>query len=189
MQRENYSDKAHMAYLNPAQLMDYNNVERRRHPAIFREVPSSPQLGPEPTERIFLSQLLLASNRSRYQELEQKFTALRDQLSKLHWLELGWDSYCSPAPNGAALAATDAALNVLRRLNVQPTAILPSADGGVGICFIQNEQYAHIEFENSGDTWVLTYGPNKASETWQLLSDNEDSITEAWSRISASFQP
>lgn len=177
-----------MAYLNPAQLMDFDNAERRRHPAIYREVPSSPQLGPGPTDRMFLGELLKASAQSRYLELEQKFAALRDQLSNLRSLETGWDSYSSPVPNAAAMAAADAALYVLRGLNAQPTAILPSADGGVGICFIQSEQYAHIEFENSGDAWALMYGPNNPPETWQLVSDDVGSIRDAWSRISARFQ-
>jgi hypothetical protein len=170
--------------------MDYDNAEKRRHPAIYGEVPSSPQLGPEGTwtERVFLSQLLAASNLSRYVELEQAFTLLKDQLSRLRTLKTDWDSYRAPAPNEGALAASEAALGVLRSLNVQPTAILPSADGGVGICFTQNQRYAHIEFENSGGTWVLTFGAETPAQTWQLPSNNEESIREVWGRISASLQ-
>jgi hypothetical protein len=188
MRHENCLNKTHMAYLNSAQAVDYENAERRRHPAIFREVPSSPQLGPEQTEKIFLSQLQLASKRSRYIQLEQTFTALRDQLSKLRGLQAGWDSYGAPAPNEVALAAAESALDTLRTLIVQPTSILPSADGGIGVCFTHNDQYAHIEFENSGDTWILIYGADTPAETWQLPSNNEDSIREAWGRISASLQ-
>jgi hypothetical protein len=180
-----------MAHLSPAQLIDYDNAERRRHPAIYREVPSSPQLGqegPGRTDRIFLDQLRSAAKGSRYVELELKFNALRDQLASLRSVQAGWDTYGAPAPNEYALSATETALDTLRSMNVEPSGVLPSADGGIGICFMRNDQYAHIEFENSGDTWVLSYGPDSPSVSWQFPSCNTDSIREAWVRISDSLQ-
>ena len=157
-----------MALLSSAQMASYDNAERRRYPAIYREVSSSHQ--------------------SRYIELEQAFAALRDQLKKLRLLRANWDTYGAPAPNDVALAAADAALRMFRVMDVLPTRVLPSADGGIGILFTEREQYAHIEFENSGDTWVLIYGSNNPPITWQLPSGDPDSLREAWDRISASLQ-
>lgn len=168
--------------------MDFENAERRRYPAIFREAPSSRQLGPEPLDKIFLAQLLATSARSYYVELEQVFILLRDQLSALRSIEAGWDSYQAPAPNEIALAAGEEALNILRGLNVRPAGVLPSADGGIGICFTLSGRYAHIEFENTGDAWTLMYGPTGTPESWQLPSTNIDSISAAWTRISAFLQ-
>ena len=178
-----------MAFLASVQLADYENAERRRHPAIFLELPPSAQFGPQKTDEIYLRQLRASAERSRYVELEQAFTSLRDQLVTLRLLQNGWDSYRAPAPNGTALLAAEAALDVFRSLNVQPTAVLPSADGGVGICFARDQSYAHIEFENTGDAWVVVYGPNKSPETWQLLTRDIISLRAAWNRISAYLQP
>jgi hypothetical protein len=176
-----------MAFLAP-QLVDFENAERRRHPAIFLELPPSAQFGPQKTDEIYLEQLRASAERSRYVELEQAFTSLRDQLVTLRSLENGWDSYRAAVPNRVALGAAEVALDVFRSLNVQPSAVLPSADGGVGICFTRDQGYAHIEFENTGDTWVMAYGANKAPETWQLLVRNANSLKGAWNHISAYLQ-
>jgi hypothetical protein len=179
----------HMALLIPVQqLLDYDNAERRRHPAIYREVPSSGQNVSLLTNQIFRDQLVSSSQKSRYLELEQGLNVLRDELVNLRHLGPDWDSYGAPAPNAAAFAAADAALRTLRLMNVLPTRILPSADGGVGMLFTEGEQYAHIEFENSGDTWVLMRGPDSIPNTWKLRSADADALREAWERISAGLQ-
>ena len=49
-------------------------------------------------------------------------------------------------------------------MNVRPNGIMPSAEGGIGVMFIEREEYAHVEFDNSGETWVLTYGPNRPGD-------------------------
>lgn len=179
-----------MAYATPAHLVDYGGAERQRYPAIFtgvfREVPPPPQLGPERTEEIFLSQIIAV--RSHFVQLEQAFTELRDQLSRLRLLPTGWDSYGAPSPNETSLNAAETALSTLRRMNVQPTGIMPSSDGGVGIFFVRGDRYAHVEFENSGDTWVLMYGSDEPPKTWQLHTNDERALREAWGRISASLQ-
>jgi len=72
-----------MALLSQAQLIDYDTAERRRHPAIYREVPSSAQIDPVETNEIFKQQLLSSSHQSRYFELEQAFIELRDQMARL----------------------------------------------------------------------------------------------------------
>jgi hypothetical protein len=177
-----------MAYLASSQIMDYANVEKRRHPAIFHEAPSSAQLGPDRLDEIYLNQLRAARALSRYTELEQAFTSLRDQLSALYTLRPGWDSYHAPVPNAFTIESAERALNVLRRANAKPTAVLPAADGGVGICFVEKQRYAHIEFANDEEVWVLMYGPTGSPESWRLPSSNVDAIGEAWSRISAYLQ-
>src|SRR5450756_1913049 len=133
-----------MAYLAPAQLMDYENAERGCHPAIIREAPSAAQLGPHRLDEPY----------SWYMELEQAFTLLRDQLSALRALGVGWDGYRAPAPAASALEAAQRALTALRLVNAKPSAVVPAVDGGVGICFVKEDRYAHLEFANDGDAWV-----------------------------------
>ena len=177
-----------MAYLAPAQLMDFENAERRRHPAIFREAPSSAQLGPQRLDEIYLKQLRAASAGSWYMELEQAFTSLRDQLSTLRALGVGWDGYRAPAPAASALEAAQRALAVLRLVNAKPSAVVPAVDGGIGVCFVKEDRYAHMEFANDGDVWVVMYGPTGSPESWQLASSDTDSIRQGWTRISAHLQ-
>jgi len=175
-----------MPILAPPPLIDYENVQRRWHPAIFQEVPSSVQAGPvvDQLKRIILESAL----GSRYIELEQAFRALRAQLAALRLLEVGWDGYHAPTPNTTAIASAKIGLETLRGLNVIPTAVIPSAEGGVGICFTDQRYYAHIEFDNSGEAWGLMYGPNGAPESWQLASCDAESIIQTWNRISVHLQ-
>ena len=177
-----------MANLLPPHLMDYENVERRRHPAIYREEKSSAQLGPVRLDKIFLNQLLKTSAASRYMELEQTFSELRDELKAVGTLKADWDSYDAPVPTATAVESADRALAVLRSLNAKPSAVLPAADGGVGICVVEEQRYAHLEFANDGDVWVLMYGPTGSPESWQLRSNDTDSISEGWTRISGYLQ-
>lgn len=177
-----------MALLHPSHLIDYDNTEQRRHAAINCEVRSSPQLGGERTEEIFLKQLQSVARGSRYVELEQQFNSLRDQLAMLRFMKPEWDINRTPVPNDVAISAAESALGVLRSLNALPTDILPSADGGIGICFIQNGHYAHIEFENSGEIWALMYGPETPAATWQLPSDDVSALAAAWDNIRANLQ-
>ena len=172
-----------MAYLAPAQLMDYENAARGRHPAIFREPPSSAQPGPRRLDELYLKQLRATSEGSWYMELEQAFTLLREQLSALRALGAGWDGYRAPAPAASALKAAQRALTVLRFVNAKPSAVVPAVDGGVGICFVRESRYAHIEFANDGDVWVVMYGPTGSPESWRLASSDTDSITQGWTQI------
>lgn len=178
-----------MALLTHPQVLDYENAERRRHPAIYCEVPSSSQFGPVRVDQIYLKELLATSNQSRYVKFEQEFSRLRDELTALSFLEAGWDGYLAPAPGQVAIELAMTALETLRSMNVQPGAILPSADGGVGICFPEGQYYAHLEFDNGGEAWALMYGPDGSPESWQLETTNPESIREAWSRIGAYLQP
>jgi len=177
-----------MACVLPYHQLDYENAERRRYPAIFREAPSSRQLGPQPLDEIYRDQLLSLTVDSRYFELEHVYTRLRDQLAALRLLPDGWDGYCAVAPNEVSIDIASRAIDVLRKANADPTAILPAADGGAGICFMKDEHYAHIEFGNSGEAWALMYGPSGPPQTWQLGSTNADAITATWTRINAYLQ-
>jgi hypothetical protein len=168
--------------------MDFENADRRGHPAIFSEAPSSAQFGPVRLDAIYLGQLRATADRSRYMELELAFTSLRDQLSSLRALGAAWDGYRAPAPSAPALESAGRALRLLRVANAKPSVVLPSADGGVGICFVEEQRYAHMEFTNDGEAWVLMYGLTGPPESWQLHSGDADSISEAWNRISAYLQ-
>ena len=167
-----------MAFLSTTALLDYDNADRR-HPATYGEAASS---GPADLNFPYLDQLQLSAAMSQYVQVEQWYTSLRDQLILLKGLHEGWDSYSAPAPNELAIETADRALKTLRALNAAPAAILPSADGGVGICFSGRDRYAHVEFLNIGDVWVLTYGMITAAPVRSATSARcERSTRTAWS--------
>jgi hypothetical protein len=177
-----------MPLLAPLHLTDCENIERRRYPAIYREAPSSAQLGPDRLDVRFFNELRTVAINSRYTELEQAFSQLRDQITFLRSLSADWDSYGAPAPDMQSIDAADRALRTFREQNEKPTAVLPTTDGGVGICFVRGQFYSHIEFTNEGEVWAVMYGPTGQPESWQLPSSNPDSLIEGWTRISAHLQ-
>jgi hypothetical protein len=177
-----------MALLWQAALQDYVNADRRRHPAILGEAPSSGEIERPPdelVETIYLRALLEAQSNSRYIALEQTFGRLTDELNALRTRLGGEDETCTEVPNEGAIASARDGLDFLRKSNAQPASVLPAADGGVGICFSDGDVYAHIEFTNDGEVWAMTYGGGCKPETWQLPSGGLD---EGWNRIRAHLQ-
>lgn len=178
-----------MALLIPVDdLSDLMNADRRRHPAIYGEAPSSNQLGPDPTASRYLAELLESANGSASMRIEQAYSSLGDQLSSLKMLESGWDSYSAPKPSDSAINATEQALQDLRRLYAEPAAVMPSADGGVGICFVKGRRLAQVEFLNNGEAHALMYGGEGSPQAWQVPLERTDGIKQTWMTISAYLQ-
>ena len=69
-------------------------------------------------------------------------------------LKYGWDGFNAPSPNRDAISAASEFIDSLSNM-VRPNAILPSAHGGVGISFSNNDRYASIEFCNDGEIVML----------------------------------
>ncbi len=81
----------------------------------------------------------------------------RRSVHALAQLRPNWDSYGAPAPNGRSIANAIRVLNLVESLNLDPTRILPSAEGGVGICFVREDRYADIECSNEGEVLGVYY--------------------------------
>jgi len=177
-----------MPWYLPRAVMDYVAADHRRHPAIFGEMPSSAQAGAQRIDFLYLKELLDTSRYSEFNRRTQKFAALTDELASLRHCKIGWGGYDAPIPNENSIAAAENALRVLEGLNAEPTAVLPSADAGVGICFTENDHYAHIEFLNNGEAWALMYGQADEPQSWQLIANGDDAVRQAWTRIRAFLQ-
>jgi hypothetical protein len=148
-------------------------------------MPSSAQAGPQRIDLLLLKQLQETSLHSEFNRRAQRFAALADDLASLRHCAVGWDGYDAPIPNENSIAAAKNALHVLEGLNAEPTAVLPSADAGVGLCFTENDRYAHIEFLNNGEAWALMYGQTDEPQSWQLTARGDDAVRQAWARIRA----
>ena len=79
------------------------------------------------------------------------FYRLDAELSGLKSMTEDWDTYGASRPNEEAIESAGAVLGSLQREGLLvPTKLLASAEGGVGICFVEGSRYAHIEILNEG---------------------------------------
>src|SRR5689334_12172345 len=83
-------------------------------------------------------------------------SVLLRQLEELGKLDVNWDSYGAEPPSDEVI---DSAWSLLALCSIQgltPYRVVPSAEGGVGICFASERRYADIEFLNTGDILAVT---------------------------------
>jgi hypothetical protein len=72
-------------------------------------------------------------------------------------LHHGWDSYDAPPPNETAIRKALHILSLLDWTDLLIARILPSAEGGVGFCFIRGDRYADLECANDGEVFGIRY--------------------------------
>ena len=90
-------------------------------------------------------------------EREQEFGALRSRLGDLGSLTADWDGYGAEPPSPEALDRAAWLLHELYALQLVPSTIVPSAEGGVGIWLTQSGRNAYLECLNSGETIGALY--------------------------------
>ena len=130
-----------------------------------------------------LNEVLLERTRSEYGRKTTIFEEARARIAALGEIPKNWDSYGAQAPNATSIHNAQRVLNLVASSNLIPTQILPSAEGGVGICFLRNDIYADIECSNGGEVLGVYY---KGKEMPHLLeTDTTDpSIKRALQQIS-----
>jgi hypothetical protein len=79
------------------------------------------------------------------------------KLFDLATLRSNWDSYGAPAPNKTALENAVRILEHMKPFDLALANIVPSAEGGVGFCFISGDRYADIESSNEGEMIGVRY--------------------------------
>ena len=119
-----------------------------------------------------------------YWRNEGQFASASAELSKAASSKQGWDSYDAEAPSPASVATANRVLALLRRSSTAPTRIVPSAEGGIGICFVEGDSYADIEILNSDEILATTYRGQSEPRIWELQT-RDDSITAAIEQIRA----
>lgn len=93
------------------------------------------------------------------------------KLRELGALEENWNTYGASAPNDLAIESAAKALEYLNSLEVQPDRVAASSEGGVAVSFFENEEYADIEFFNTGEIAAITSNAS-GREVWEV-SDSE----------------
>lgn len=81
----------------------------------------------------------------------------QSQLCSLAELKSNWDSYGAPAPNQVALENAARVLEHMTPFDLSLLNIVPSAEGGVGLCFAMDDRYADLESSNEGDILGVKY--------------------------------
>jgi len=97
---------------------------------------------------------------------------MQERLSAVAAVSQDWDTFGSEAPNRDAVLAAGNILKSLIRSDVVPDAILPSAEGGVAICFVRGNRYADIECLNSGEILAVTSTRHERPYVWNLDQDS-----------------
>lgn len=75
-----------------------------------------------------------------------------------------------PSEDSLKLAEQIAGVSV--RLGIGPTRIVPSAEGGVGICYYKGQRYGDIECLNTGEILACTSDGTGNPKVWEV--DGQD---------------
>jgi hypothetical protein len=79
------------------------------------------------------------------------------EIAQLSDLKEDWDSFGAPVPTGLALAAADSAARLAFFCKLPADSAVPSADGGVALCWDRSTNHAYIEFDNDGTVISARY--------------------------------
>lgn len=119
--------------------------------------------GTAPSLLWYPSQIKIASTAGK---LPIQGRALSSVDETVEWVRMAndkIDSLCghnsmleSEPPNEVSLHNARLAIGILASMNMQPTNIIASAEGGLGIFFVAGTKYADIEFLNTGEIIAMT---------------------------------
>jgi len=92
----------------------------------------------------------------------------RRKLKQLSELRANWDSFGSEGPTAEAIRIAGDFINHLIAVGLIPDAILPSAEGGVAVCFVREGKNADVECLNSGEVLAVRYSRNERPHAWAV---------------------
>ena len=90
------------------------------------------------------------------------------ELESLKNLSPNWDSYGAEPPNPTAISRLESVLDLLTNVGLTPTKIVPSAEGGAAVCFINGAKYADIECFNNGTVLAVLSTGRGTPEAWEV---------------------
>jgi hypothetical protein len=93
------------------------------------------------------------------------------ELDRISNMEPDWDSYGAEPPSDKAIRATRETLKELVGDLLLPSAIVPSAEGGVSIYFMSGNRTAYIETYNQGSQALVMYDQQGNTEVLELGND------------------
>ena len=112
----------------------------------------------------------------------RKLGALTRRFDVIEQLEPNWDGDEAAAPNDLAKLRARRILALLDEVQLEPTAIMPSVEGGIGITFVYGRRRGSIELLNSGEMVAAYYEGLGEPQVWEFNGDNT-SISESVEKI------
>jgi hypothetical protein len=115
--------------------------------------------------------------RSQIRELLERYEAMSNLLNDLYFVPDDWNAYGSPAPSKPSIEISRGILNSLWTGKTLPDRVLPSADGGVSLVFLtDNDNRAVIETLNDDTSFLLLYDRRGNSKTlaWNDAAAEKD---------------
>lgn len=85
--------------------------------------------------------------------LQRTYSKLFDLVN----LKSNWDSYGAPSPNSVAFDNALRILKFIKLSDLEVLSVVPSAEGGVALCFKSGERYADVETLNDGSIIGVRY--------------------------------
>jgi len=104
------------------------------------------------------------------------------KLDRISRLPPDWDGDGAEAPNDLAKLRALRILDILQRKRLDPTAILPSVEGGFGFTFVSGTRRGSIEIFNSREMVAALYDGREEPVIWEIDGSGE-SIVASVARI------
>ena len=120
--------------------------------------------------------------KSDYWRSKARFVEVRGRLNSTVTLACGWDTYGAEAPNDVARALARKILDALEADLLPPTRLMPSAEGGIAISFVEGDNRAEIEIYNNREIVAATYSGFSEPRAWEL-SNTESALKNAITEI------
>ena len=115
-----------------------------------------------------LSGTVRAINGSSFWAGKVRFDEARFRLNATKALTPDWDSYGADAPNALARDLAAKVLTRLEQASMPPALLIPSAEGGIAISFVEGMNRAEIEVYNTGEIMAATYSGQGDPAIWEL---------------------
>lgn len=127
-------------------------------------------------QRYLDTSCLLLNSRDASQYLRLKIAGFEadHRLQQISNVKPNWDTYGGDAPTSDSIRNAKAIIGKAIVQGLLPSAILPSAEGGVAVCFATQLKYADIECLNSGEILAVHYGRDEEPHAWVVGQDEND---------------
>jgi hypothetical protein len=91
------------------------------------------------------------------------------RVAHLSHLAANWDSYGAEPPNASSIQIARAIIKELSSIELEPTGIDPSVEGGVCISFREGRRYADLECFNNGCVLAVTSLGGADTKVWEIV--------------------
>jgi hypothetical protein len=119
---------------------------------------------------------------SVFMQIKDSIDEARNRLGQTARLIHGWDTYGGDPPNEMARTIAANVLTLLEAEALPPARLLPSAEGGIAISFVEGARRAEIETYNTGEIIAAIYSADDEPLVWEL-DDSAGAITSSIEQI------